>query len=701
MDPLELNKDAEIVLNDVTPTSENKTPVVEELTTVQETTVELETPDVPIEVPVVATVEAPIAEVPEVPEVPTETPAEEALIEKVTEVPVEAPVEEVPVEKPAEEVPIATPAKEVPIEALAVEMVPVHKAKPQDLSALSRVGLLDELRELLKKDVNGIKDDVEHIKQLFYKKLKTELEEQKKLFMEDGGEEADFKPVKDGLDEDLKTLLNDYRSQRAALSVKIEAEKEQNLLEKQHVLERMKVLVESNDDVSSHINEFRDLQKKWKSIGLVPQANVNELWKSYSVFQESFWDLIKINNELREYDFKKNLEAKEALCLAAEVLMEEKDVVTAFRQLQILHDEWRETGPVAREIREEIWTRFKAASSVINKNHQGHFDEVRKLEEDNLVAKTALCEKIEAFDYSGFTSYKSWDDATKTIIAWQEEWRTIGFAPRKSNHKIFARYRTACDAFFTAKANFYKASKNTLNENLEAKKILCEKAEALKDSTEWRETTDKLIQLQKEWKTVGPVIKKYSDEIWKRFVTACDFFFEQKQKSTAGQRNSEAENLVKKKEIVESINALETVTDKTPAEVLVSLRELIAVWNNVGHVPFKEKDKMYKEYRESVDKMFEKLNVDVTQRRLDTFKSNLKDISSKGENQLYRERERLMRAYDHLKSEIATYENNIGFLTSSNKKGSSVIDEMVRKIETLKEEALLIEQKITLIDQGV
>jgi hypothetical protein len=644
MDPLELNKDAEIVQNDATENSENTTPVVNNDENVSTDTIEDQTVVTP-----------PVAELQEA---SVDISQDEAVKKTISE------------------------------------------DKVLDLNALSRVELLNVLKELLSKKIEDIKDEVEHIKQLFYKRLKAEIEEQKKLFIENGGEEIDFKPVKDGLDEELKSLINDYKSKKATLSAKIEAEKEQNLLEKQHILERMKALVESNDDVSSHINEFRELQKKWKSIGLVPQAHVNDLWKSYSNFQESFWDLIKINNELREYDFKKNLEVKTTLCEVAERLADEEDIISAFRQLQKLHEDWHETGPVAREIREELWTRFKTASSIINKKHQGHFDDVRKLEEDNLIAKTALCEKLEAFDYSALNSYKGWDDATKTIIAWQEEWRALGFAPRKMNHKIFDRYRAACDAFFSAKAEFYKASKNTLTENLERKKVLCEKAEALKDSTEWKETTDKFIQLQKEWKTIGPVAKKYSDEIWKRFITACDYFFDLKQKNTSGQKTAETENLVKKKAIIDSINELDNVTDKTPAEILTTLRENIAVWNEVGHVPFREKDKIYKEYRTAVDKMFEKLNVDANQRRLDTFKSNLRDMSTKGENKLYREREKLMRAYEHLKSEIATYENNIGFLTTSNKKGNGLINEMVRKIEALKEEAKLIEKKITLIEES-
>lgn len=571
----------------------------------------------------------------------------------------------------------------------------------RDYSAATREELLDALKLLLSQEIEDSKEEVEQIKQVFYRKVKTELEENKRKFLEEGGEDIDFKPEKDELDEQMKELLGEYKARKSAHTAKLEAERENNLLQKQHILERMKVLVESNDDVSTHVNEFRELQKKWKSIGQVPQAQLNELWKLYSAYQDSFWDLIKINNELREYDFRKNLEIKQQLCETAEKLAEEEDVISAFHQLQKLHEEWHETGPVSREFREDIWTRFKAASSVINKKHQGHFESIRKLEDDNLELKQVLCEKLEALDLSSFTTYKAWDDATKTVIALQEEWRTIGFAPRKMNHRIFDRYRAACDRFFNAKAEFYKASKGVLSENLDKKRQLCEQAEALKDSTDWKSTSDKLIQLQKEWKTVGPVAKKYSDELWKRFIAACDYFFEQKQKNTTDVRSVESVNLTKKKEIIAAIQALDTVTDKEAPELLTQLREYIAAFNEVGHVPFRDKDKVYKEYRTAVDKMFEKLNVDANQRRLDNFRTNLKDMSTKGENKLLREREKLVRAYEHLKSEIATYENNIGFLTVNSKKGSGLIREMERKIEALKEEANLIEQKIGLIEDSI
>lgn len=568
-----------------------------------------------------------------------------------------------------------------------------------DYATSSKQELIDALKLLIDKEVDAAKDGVEHIKQLFYKKVKLEVEEQKKLFVENGSIETDFVAAKDELEESFKALLNEFRVKKATVMAQLEKEKDNNLLQKQHLLEQMKVLVASNDDVSTHINEFRALQQKWKSIGPVPQTASTELWKQYNLYQESFWDLIKINNELREYDFKKNLESKTSLCEAAEKLSDETDVISAFLKLQKLHEEWHELGPVAREIREQIWARFKDASTAINKKHQSYFDSIRKLEEENLVTKTELCEKIEAFDFSNLNNYRLWDDATKTILAWQEEWRSIGFAPRKVNQKIFDRYRKACDAFFAAKGEFYKETKNVLTVNSEKKKALCEQAEALKDSTDWKETGEKLILLQKEWKTIGPVAKKYSDELWKRFIAACDYFFEQKNKSTSGQRNAESENLAKKKELIAKISAFEKSENNN--ESVATLRALMAEWNTIGHVPFKEKDKVYKEYRDAVDKQFETLNVDATNRRMDNFRSNIKDISGKGENKLYREREKLMRAYEHLKSEIATYENNIGFFTSSSKKGGGLIKEMERKIESLKDESKLIEQKINLIDENI
>lgn len=586
----------------------------------------------------------------------------------------------------------------MPEEIQELPTAPALEVKPEEPVAhdLTKQEICDRMKELIEQNVELVKEEVESMKQLFYKKSKSETAEQRAAFVEKGGNEAEFIPAPTELENEFKELLNEFRNKKAKLNAQQEQEKVNNLLKKQHIIEQMKLLVESNDDVSANVAVFRQLQQDWKNTGPVPPTATNELWKQYNLYQESFWDLIKINNELREYDFKKNLEAKTKLCEAAELLANEEDVVSAFRQLQKLHENWHELGPVARELREEIWNRFKAASTMINKKHQSHFDDIRKVEDDNMALKASLCERIEAIDSSKFSSYKDWDEATKIVLEIQEEWRSVGFAPRKANQKIFDRYRKACDTFFSAKTEFYKAIKSNLTLNLEQKKQLCEKAEALKVSTEWKEAGDQFIQLQKEWKTIGPVAKKYSDDIWKRFISACDYFFEQKNKNASGQRSVEMQNLDKKKELIIKIAGFEKAGNA--ADSLAALRALAAEWNAIGHVPFKEKDKIYKEYRTALDGQFDKLNIDASQRRMETFRNNLKDMTTKGDNKLYREREKLVRAYEHLKSEIATYENNIGFFSIASKKGDGMLKEMERKIETLKDECKLLEQKITLID---
>jgi hypothetical protein len=590
-------------------------------------------------------------------------------------------------------------APETILESVEVKQPEKVESTKPDHAFSTKSELIDALKLLIDKDVDAVKDEVEIIKQLFYKKTKLEIEEQKKKYIESGGLEEEFIIAKDELEEIFKSLLNQFRSKKAIFMAQLEKEKETNLLQKQQLLEQMKVLVDSNDDVSTHINEFRTLQQKWKTIGPVPQTASTDLWKQFNLYQESFWDLIKINNELREYDFKKNLESKTFLCESAEKLAEDEDVLSAFQQLQKLHEEWHELGPVAREIREQIWNRFKEASTAINKKHQTYYDIIRKQEEENYELKIALIEKIESFDFSNLNSYRSWEEATKSFLTWQDEWKKIGFAPRKINQKIYDRYRKGCDKFFLAKGEFFRETKNVLNQNSEKKKELCEKAEALQDSVEWKETTDKLIQLQKEWKTIGPVAKKYSDELWKRFIVACDYFFEQKNKSTSGEKNAEIDNLAKKKELIGQISTLSK--SDNPADDQNKLRSLMADWSTIGHVPFKEKDKIYKEYREVVDKQFELLNMDSTNRRMDSFRTNIKELSGKNENKLLRDREKLLHAFEHLKSEIATYENNIGFFTSASKNGGGLIKEMERKIESLKDESKEIEQKIKVIEDNI
>ena len=427
----------------------------------------------------------------------------------------------------------------------------------------------------------------------------------------------------------------------------------------------------------------------------MPAAKVNELWKNYQHYAEKFYDLIKLNNEFREYDFKKNLEIKTHLCEAAEKLADEEDAISAFHQLQKLHQEFRNTGPVAKELREDIWTRFKTASTAVNRRHQQHFEALKEKEQRNLDEKTVICEIVEAMEYDTFTTFQDWENKTQEIIALQAKWKTIGYAPQKMNVKIFERFRAACDEFFKRKAEFFKSIKESMAGNLEKKKALCEKAEALKESTDWKATADILSKLQKEWKTIGPVPKKYSDAVWKRFIAACDYFFEQKNKATSSQRSVEQENMVQKKAIIEKLNTIDA--QETPEEDAGNtIRELMKEWNSIGHVPFKEKDKLYKQYHGVIDKLFDKLNLSASQKKLSNFKSS---ISKEGN--LYREREKLVRAYENMKNEIQTYENNLGFLTSSSKKGSSLVTEMNRKVEKLKADLELILKKIEVIDQSM
>ena len=499
-----------------------------------------------------------------------------------------------------------------------------------------------------------------------------------------------------------KTTPGFRRFEKKAIALaEDEKEKAENYARKLQLIDQLKELTESQDDFNKQYNAFKEIQQKWKEIKNIPQEHVNDLWKTYQMYSEKFYDIIKINNQFRDYDFKKNLELKTALCEAVEKLGTEAEPISAFHQLQKLHQQWREIGPVAKELREELWARFKAASTVVNKRHQEYFEQLKSKEQENLEAKTAICEQMEAIDFSTLKSFKDWDNMSKTVIGLQEKWKTIGFAPKKYNVKIFERFRAACDNYFEKKGEFYKAIKNEMEANLEKKKALCEKAEALKDSTNWKDTTEKMIALQKEWKTIGTVARKHSDAIWKRFITACDYFFDQKNKNVSSQKSVEQNNLAAKKELIEKIKNLDTNLEM--GEALATLKQYMAEWNEIGFVPFKEKDKIYKEYHEAVDQQFDRLKVDRNDRRMQSFRNNLSEITS-GEHskgRLFSERDKLMRTYDRMKSELQTYENNIGFLSVSSKGGGGLLKEMERKIEKLKEDMELIVKKIEAIDENL
>lgn len=543
--------------------------------------------------------------------------------------------------------------------------------------------------------------DVEEYKNQFYRSLRNEIEKQKQTFLDEGGEEIDFLANEPEIYIEGKELLQKIKEKRAELVAKEEAEKEQNVIRKLAIIDQIKALTElqGQEDFNKTYQEFKSLQQEWSEIKLIPQAKVNELWKSYQRYVEKFYDLVRINNEFREYDFKKNLELKTELCEAAERLDSEPDIVSAFHQLQNLHQEWREIGPVSRKEREAIWNRFKEASTLINKKYQAHFESLKEQEDKNLELKTALCEKLEAIDYEQIKTIKDWNNKVKEVLELQSRWRQIGYVPRKWNTKIYKRYRAACDFFFRSKNEFYKSLRGEMEENLKKKIALCERAEALKDSKDWKKTTREMIDIQKEWKTIGIVPRKYVDSIWKRFITACDYFFEQKKMHTSSQYEEEARNLEAKKAIVESINKLDVSLEAEDA--LQVLRELMDEWYAVGHVPYRLKDRAYREFYEATEAQFDRLNIDKDERKLESFKTNISDMARTGnaQNQLLREREKLMRQYDRMKNELQTYENNIGFLSVSSKKGNHLLDDMNQKVERIKSELQLIIRKVDALDK--
>ena len=590
--------------------------------------------------------------------------------------------------------PVETP--EVTAEAAVVES---DNAEENAAGKLTKEEILNRLQALVDAPIETVRGEVESLKQAYYKIRRNEVDELRKAFVEQGGDEKDFSAPEDTQENFLKELLGSYKEKKAAYLAEEERQKAENYEIKLQLIEQLKMLCESQDDFNKLYNEFKDIQQKWKEIKLVPEEHANELWKEYQTYSEAFYDLIKINNQFRDYDFKKNLVLKTALCEAVEKLQDEKDIISAFHQLQKLHQQWREIGPVAKELREELWGRFKAASTVINKRHQQHFENLKAKEQENLVAKTAICEEIEGIDYAALQTFKDWDEKNNEVLALQQKWRTIGFTPKKHNTKIFERFRAACDVFFTKKTEFYKSIKAEMEKNLEKKRALCEKAEALKDSTDWKGTTEKMIALQKEWKTIGQVTRRHSDSIWKRFITACDYFFDNKNKNVSSQKSEEQTNLEAKKALIEKVKTMDESLDTE--EAITTLKEWIAEWNEIGHVPFKEKDKVYKAFHEAVDAQFDRLKVDQRDRRMKSYRNNVSEMAGKGKGKLYSERDRLMRTYERMKNDLQTYENNIGFLTISSKGGSGLVKEMERKIEKLKAEMELTVKKIEAIDENL
>ena len=619
-----------------------------------------------------------------------EQEVKEEVIQAATAPEVETPAA-TEMEAPAEIVEAPAQSVEAPVED---EQAPAEEEQPQKVYETKKE-VIDRIKDIAHGDEPLQKEEIDYLKTVFYKLHFAEREANLKAYLDGGGDPDAYQITPDEDEEVFKAEMGIIKEKRAKLFKEQEAEKQENLEKKLAIIEKIKAMITSPEEANKAYQDFKALQAEWKEIKNVPAEKASELWRNYQLYVEQFYDLLKLNSEAREYDFKKNLELKTKLCEAAERLADETDVISAFHQLQKLHAEYREIGPVSKDLREDIWNRFKAASTVINKRHQQHFEGIRAKEEDNLARKTALCEKVEAIAAEENKGSSDWEKHTKEIIDVQTEWKTIGFAPQKMNVKIFERFRAACDDFFGRKAQYFKGLKDTFKENAEKKRALIEKAKALQDSTDWKSTSDKLIALQKEWKTIGMVPKKLGDQLWEEFLGACNKFFEARNAAGAGQRGEEHTNLEKKRDVIEKLKA---VAEEAGENIQEKVQQLVEEYQAIGHVPFKEKDKVYEEYHAVLDKLYKELNISVAKKRLTNFKQNLKQVAERGENALDNERARLFRQYEAIKQEVQTYENNLGFLNASSKKGNSLIDEMNRKVQKLKDEMNLVREKIKAID---
>ncbi len=636
------------------------TPAVEPETLAENPTVETTTVASPVE----ETAEQPV----------------EVTEEKTTEIPQQEETAETPAELPAEKQ-AEKPAE--PVVEEVEEKLPVYETK---------AAIIDRLKAIAQGEGEVSRQEVDSLKSNFYRIHKQEAEDAFKAFVDGGGNPEEYTPVPDADEAEFKEQMAVVREKRAAQHEAEVQTLEENYQRKLEIIEKIKAILANPDEVNRLYNEFKALQQQWNEIKSVPAEKATDLWKTYQVNVEQFYDTLKLNNEFRAYDFKKNLELKTAICERAEALANEEDIIAAFRKLQGLHQEFREIGPVERDLREEVWNRFKAASTIINKRHQEYFEARKAQEQENLDKKTALCEQVEAFDLDSLKTFADWNAISEKIIALQAEWKTIGFAPQKMNVKIFERFRGACDDFFTRKSEYFKSVRDSLNTNLQLKEELVKKAEELKDSTDWKETTDAIIALQKRWKEIGTVPKKFSEDIWQRFNAACDAFFEAKKDANGNIHAEQTENLAKKQEIIDTLAAIDPATAE--GDIRPQLRQAQEDWNNIGHVPFREKENIYKAFRAQMDRLYGALNESATRRRISRFKSEVKDTDGKI-------RERLMRQFDILKNEIKTYENNLGFLSlsSKSKTGNALVEELNRKVDKLRADLDEIKQKIAALDE--
>ncbi len=600
-----------------------------------------------------------------------------------------------PAEDPAE----GAETAEEPAGETAASAEPAKPQGPPDFQDMEKEQLLTVLEELIaSKPVMAIRNDVEAIKVNFYKRHKADIDQKRKKFMQEGGDAESFDPGEDPSENRFKELYRNYRHSKAAHNRGLEHTKQENLEKKLQVIEDLKELVNSTEDLNRTFPEFRKLQKRWHETGMVPQQKLKDLWDTYHHYVELFYDQIKINKELRDLDLKKNLETKIELCEKAEELLLESNVINAFRQLQKLHDQWRETGPVPRDQKDSIWERFREATHQINKKHQEHFDKLKEAHKKNLETKTALCEKAEAMVEQPLENFKQTEKLTREMIALQRTWKTIGFAPKKDNARIYQRFRNACDKFFAAKREFTAQNKEVLNENLQKKLDLCVQAEALSESTDWKRTTDELITMQKQWKEIGPVPRKHYDPVWKRFRAACDRFFDRKSEFYSNIDSKYEDNLKKKTALIEKIENFKS--GENIEDSLRKLKDYQREWVSIGFVPIKEKDKVQKRYRAALDKHFESLKIDDHSKNVVKFRHKLESVKQKPNamNKLKFEREKFLNKFRQLENDITLWENNIGFFAKS-KTADATIKEFRQKIEQGKKQMEVLEEKIRMIDE--
>lgn len=665
--------------------------------TVQEETVEETT-----EAAVASAEEAQPAETPA-----SETPDEEAPVEKTTaeavpaeEMPAEeTPTEEAPAEKVTEEEPKEDAPNESEVEENCLAESSTEETPAEELPAepeyTTKEEVIARLKAIADNEEQIDRQHLEVLKQVYYRIHNAEVLAAREAFVEAGGVAEEFTPTVDPTEEEFKAEMNRVKEMRAKAAEQVGQEKEANLKRKLEIIDRVKEMTVDADVADKSYKEFKELQAEWKTIGEVPEGKATEIWKSYQMEVEKFYDLLRLNYEFRNYDFKKNLEIKTAICEAAERLADVEDPVSAFHQLQQLHQQFRETGPVAKDLREEVWTRFKAASTVVNKRHQEHFETLKAQEEENLAKKTALCEKMEALDLEKLKTFGDWDKKTKEVLDLQAEWKTIGFTPRKVNAKIFERFRTACDNFFQKKSEYFKQLRETWAANLAEKTKLCEEAEALKDSTDWTATTNKMIELQKQWKTIGPTAHKVSEAVWKRFNDACNAFFNAKNAVLGNQREEENANLEKKNVIIAE---LEKILAEGAENAQEKVHELTAQWGEIGHVPFRKKDAIYKKYREALDRLRTEFHINAGRRNVENFRNRM---AEKGGSQLERELSRLKATLESKEDEIKNYETNLSFFSSKSKTGNALVDDIQRKIGRLKEDLKIIQEKIAAVKEQI